>query len=189
MTEHRNDFEERLRAMLAKAEKVVIPPLTSERLASLRALIPDVQSVCPSLTLTWKKLVNDVRHSLVVTAATGLNMLRSPAPVFRDGAAAGAHIETIGFPLQNGEMQAQIIPLDNCKAKVLLSVKGNVAERNDLSVELALGQKLIEARPLEQKAEVTLHGTGFFKLSIFSGETPLGSMNMNIGIEKDPDHA
>ncbi len=118
MTEHRNDFEERLRAMLAKAEKVVIPPLTSERLASLRALIPDVQSVCLSLTLTWKKLVNDVRHSLVVTAATGLNILRSPAPVFRDAASAGAHIETIGFPLQNGEMQAQIIPLENHKAKV-----------------------------------------------------------------------
>ena len=189
MTEHRDDFEERLRAMLAKADRVTIPPLSPERLAALRALIPTGQGTCPSLTLTWKKLVNDARHTLVVSMATGLNLLKSPAPIFRDAAAAEPHIETVGIPLQNGEMQAQIIPLDNHKAKVLLSVKGKVAERNDLSVELSLGQKLIEARPLEQKAEVTLHGTGFFKLSIFSGEITLGSMNMNIGIEKDPDHA
>lgn len=189
MTENDDDFEKRLRAVLARADKAAVPPLTPERLAALRELLPASRPSRPSLALLWKRLRNDARDALVMVTMTGLTGGGDSMPLFRDGDSGETHIDTVAFPLRDGELRVQVIPCDNHRAKALLSVKGLVAERKDLSVELALGERLIEARPLEQKAEVTLDGAGCFRISLFSGETPLGSMDVDIRIVKESGHA
>lgn len=182
-----NLFEQRLRNLLAKTGDVEVPPLTPERLAALRSLIPASPASKHSLSLVWRRAIGEIKDTLVILKTAGMTIGSAPAPLVRDGE-TGSRIDMISCPLPNGELKAQVVPVGNRKAKLILSVKGEYLKRNDLSVELSLGQRLLEARPLEQKAEVTLDGIGSFTVTLFAGDAVVGEMNLDIGEAKDPDN-
>lgn len=176
-------FEQRLRDILDKTGEVAVPPLTVARLTALRALIPPTQEAKPLLSLVWESLANASEDVLRVVKTVGMAFEILPSPLVRDVDGGVSRIEMITCPLPNGELKAQVISSGSRKAKLVLSIKGDYIKRNDLSVELSLGQRLLEARPLEQKAEVTLDGTGLFIVKIFAGEEIIGEMNLDIAVE------
>lgn len=184
MSNDTNDaFEQRLGNLLKKTGTVDIPPLTCERLESLRTLIPEVGESMPFLSLVWKRIADGVSDTLSLVGASGLSLSTPPVSILRGDEKRDnvPFIETASLTIPNGELQAQILPVGKHRAKLLLTVKGTCAETDDLSVELSLGQRLIEARSLEQKVEFTLSGMGNFSVTLFSGDEAIGRMNLDIG--------
>lgn len=182
-------FEQRLRSLLAKVGVVKGRELTAERLERLRALVPMIPAEMPTATLLWRRMGDGITETLSILKTVGLFTACTQSSLLRDGKTDGTRFDRISFPVQDGELLAQVIPGENRSAKVLLSVKGSLAERDDLSVELLLGKRLIEARPLEQKAEVTITGSGDFSIALFAGESSLGTMRLDIGAEEDSGNA
>lgn len=182
-------FEKRLRGLLRKTGDVDVPALTPERLASLRALIPESGIPVPSLSLMWKRVADKTFEILSFVETSGLSFSAPVASVLRGGEQRDAvpYVETASLSLPDGELKVQVLPAGNRRAKLLLSVRGKYAEKDDLSVELSLGRRLIEARPLEQKVEFTLVGTGEFSIVLFSGDEAIGRMSLDIGETRDAD--
>lgn len=178
-------FEKRLRYLLSKTKDIRGMDLSSERLQNLRALIPIAAADCPYLSLVWKRLTTDAAEGLSVLKVFGLRIMSEPAPLLRSGENNSAHHNTVLLPLSDGELLARIIPGECRTAKVLLSARGMLQERGDLYVELSFGKKLVEARPLEQKAEVTLPGVGIYRITLFAGDAQLGTISFDIGAEED----
>lgn len=179
-----DDFEERLSAAFSKAERVRVPPLTPERKAMLRALVRPAQDGRAVLSLMWRIIADGVEEMLYVVKTKGLVVSPSSAPVFRGDAGGEAQVGVVSLPVQGGELRIQVIPCKNRKARLVLTAKGEFAERDDLSVELALGSRLLEARPLEQKAELSVDGVGAFNLSLYAGDDIVGSVVLDIGMAK-----
>lgn len=180
-------FEQRLRHLLAKTNDIVVPELSAERLQRLRSLIPHSSPSFPSLSLIWRKTSDGVRNFLVLVEMIGVHAVCGMAPVLRDGSGGELAINAVSLPLPEGEVVVQVVPIGGRKAKALLSAKGRYSTVNDLSVELLHGGRLVEARPLEQKAELTLGGEGCFTLVLYIGDTAIGRMNVDISGEKDSD--
>lgn len=180
-------FEQRLRILLKKTEDVVVPPLTRERLDSLRVMIP---SSTPFLSVVWKQMVEGTSEALSLVQSSGLDFSAPVASVLRGGEREKdiPFVKTASLALPNGELRVQILPVGHRQAKLLLSVRGEYVKADDLSVELALGQRLIEARPLEQKVEFTLVGAGEFSITLFAGDAMIGRMNLNIDGARDHDN-
>lgn len=181
-------FEQRVRDMLAKSGDFVIPTITLERLAMLRTLIPNSMSGSstsrPSLSLIWQCVAGEAKDALIVLKSAGVTIGAAPTPLVRNGDEE-SRIDMITCPLPNGEMKARIVPQGDRKAKLIVSVTGEYSKRDDLTVELSQGDRLIEARPMEQKAEVTLAGIGAFTVTLFSGDTVVGEMRLDIGEAKE----
>lgn len=182
-------FKQRLRDILAKSEDVAVPPLTPARLTALRALIPESMSESsdsdPFLTLAWQRIAGTAGEALVILKAVGVSIASEAAPLVRNGGGDEVRMDVLTYQLLNGELKAQMLPLGWCKAKLMLSVKGECSKMNDLAVELSQDGRLVEARPLEQKTEVTLDGVGQFVVTLLAGSTVIGAMRLNIGIAKD----
>ena len=177
-----NKFEQRLRNLLQKTGSVDIPPLTQERLESLRTLIPTPIGTLPTLSLVWKQAVNGLSEILALVEASGLYFHNPVAPVLRgdEKHEDDPFNQTISLALPNGELWIQTLPLSDHKAKLLLSIKGRYNESDTLSIELSHGQRLIEARPLEQKAEFTISGFGIYSVALFSENEIIGKLNLKI---------
>lgn len=182
-------FEQRLCFLLAKTRGANGLELTTERMERLRALVPIAPADHPSLTLVWRRMADGIAETLSILRTSDPLCVENSSSLLRDGNESAARLEMVSFPLYGGELRAQVIPGENRSAKVLLSVKGSVAERDDLFVELSLGRRLIEARPLEQKAEVTVNGAGNFGITLFAGDSHLGTIHLNIEAAEDPGDA
>lgn len=184
-----DNFEERLSGAFSASERVTVPPLTPERMATLRALVRPMYEDQPVLSLLWRRIADGAGEVLETVRMAGLTNLASPAPVFRGENAGQPQVGVMSLPVQGGELRVEIIPGKSRTARLLLTAKGDFAERDDLSVELSLGDRLLEARPLEQKAELAVAGIGAFTLSLYVGEEIAASLVLDIGTAKDEDDA
>lgn len=176
-------FEQRLRDLLAKTENVDIPTLSAERMKNLRALITEQMPSTPLLKYVWEKIGEKTLKTLSQVYASGLITVEALSPTTR-GEHDTPRLGTVAMPLPHGELRVQVVPFENRKAKLLLSVKGYSVDQ-DLSVELSLGPRLIEARSMEQTAEFSLNNIGHFSIVVYSGDEPIGSLNLDIGEEED----
>lgn len=183
-------FEQRLRNLLKRTGNVAVPPLTPERLESLRALIPVSDASIPFLSFLWRHAVDRVGETLSLVESMGLTISSPAVPVIRgeEGKDDASYLETASLTLPDGELRVQILPVAKRRARLLLSVKGACANTEKLSVELLLGDRLIEARPLEQIAEFSLTGSGKFTIVLFSGDEAIGKMRLGIGDAGDSRH-
>lgn len=186
--EHDNAFEQRLRNLLAKTEDITVPELSEERLRKLRLLIPRRESTTPYLSLAWRKLAECIHENLAIVKIVGLNPITGVTPAMRNGNGIDNVIEAVSLSLPHGEIVVQVTPSGERKAKALLSVKGRYSGKSDLSVELLRDGRLIEARPLEQKAELTLDGESNFTLILYAGDEAVAKMDLDIGETKDSGH-
>ena len=180
-------FEHRLRHLLEKTGEVAVPPLSTERMDSLRALVPQPPHRGYHLELVWKKAADKVNEFLEMVQCIGLHTVHAPQPIMRDGQVKPSKADMVSMPLPGGELLVGVESFAQQRARLVLSVKGDLSFDADLSVELSLGQRLIEARPLEQKVEFPLTGTGDFTITLFSGDAVLGEMALRIGEQKAGD--
>lgn len=180
MSKHNDaEFESCIRNVLKKTKWKEIPPLTPDRLASLCALIPVSASGVPGAVWVWNRLAGKAMDIFsLIGVFNGLTVVSVDAPLMR-GDEEGA-TTAVSLPLPKGELRVRLEPRDNRAAVIVLHVDGELAARDDLSVELALNGKLTEARPLERKAEVRMGGPGEYILTVFKGVDAVGEMRMTI---------
>lgn len=178
-------FEQRFTDSLLRRGKIAVPPLTPERKASLMASVKAARENSPTLVLTWRRIAGMAGEILTMAETVGLQLIDSPAPVMRDGGEGKSRMESATLPFQGGELHIQAIADEKRRTRLLLSVKGECEQRDDLSVELSLGDDLIEARPLEKKAELTLDGIGDYRLDLFAGSEEIATLRLPIGEEAD----
>lgn len=187
MTTEDDLFEQRFTESLLQRGKISAPPLTPERKASLMAKVTAARESSPALPLVWRRIVGTTREILTMGKTIGVLLLDSPAPVMRDGGEEKSRVESAMLQFQGGELHIQAIADSNHRTRLLLSVKGDSEQRDDLSVELSLGEELIEARPLEKRAELFVDGTGEFRLDLFAGAEEIATLCLPIGEETDHD--
>lgn len=182
-------FELMLSDLFAKYGKQDFPELTLERRASLRKLFPTANQSVPTLNLLWKRVANHVGETLEILSMIHMTLTGSEPVLMRDGDEDETpQLNSVSLAVLDGELRALLFPSENRRVRIALSVRGDVASRNDLSVELTAGDRLIEARPMEQKAEVVLDGCGDFTVTLFSGDKALGSMKLDINEVKASDN-
>lgn len=178
-------FEQRFAESLLRRGKMPVPRLTPERKAALLAEVKAVRENTPALFLIWKRVAGTAGELLTTAKATGMQLVDSPAPVMRGEEGRKSCVESATLPLQCGELRIQAIADGSRRTRLLLSVKGECEQRDDLSVELSLGEDLLEARPLEKKAELTLDGIGEYRLDLFAGREEIATLRLPVGEETD----
>lgn len=172
-----DDFEFQLERLLAKSGKLNYPPLSSERLAHLRTMIPKKKAQ-PRLLLRWEEIADQAGNTLTIVKSIGLHIIKEPLPLLRGEGEAMVSLLTL--PLPDGELRIQITPLEKQKTRLSLSVRGKYQARNDISVEVTQGANLIEVRPLELKSEVTLSGTGQYTITLLDAKSRIGNVQLDI---------
>ena len=180
-----DDFEQRLGQAFSESRRIVVPPLTRTMRETLHAMRTQSHQPQRMIFLLWRKITTHAEESLTLAKAIGVAVAPVSAPVFRGEGCAESHIGMITVPVAGGEVHIQALPGKNRKTRLVMTAKGNWAAQSDLSVEVALGDRLLEARPLEQKVELSVDGAGAYTVSLSAGESVLGHVILDIGVVEE----
>lgn len=181
-------FDQRIGSLLEKVGDIEPLPLSPERMEALRTLLPAGARTVPRMRLEWRRVADTLWEALAVAYWTGLAMQTETAPLMRGGEDDPAKLRQASLALPRGELLMEIHSGEGREAKLIFSVKGQYAQEDNLSVEVSVDGNLVEVRPLEQKAEITLKGAGEVSVALYAGDEEISTLELDIGEAKDGDH-
>ncbi len=187
MTTEDDLFEQRFTESFKKRGKIAVPPLAPERKAALIAQVKAMRETTPTLSLTWRRIAESAREVLEITKTIGVQLVTTPAPMMRDSGEGKSRLKSISWPFEGGVLHIQIAEGENRRVHLSLSITGEFEQRDDVSVELSVGEELVTARSMEKKTELAVDGTGTFRLDLFAGEKEVTSLQLPIGEDADHD--